>query len=134
MKKENKGILIKYLVCFAIASLMAFVVFWINGFFVYSPEVNLQIVADGFFVSGILMTLYAGMIFVSREGALLGIGFVLKSVVLMFIPMGRKNHELYKDYRERKLSEMKKTSDHCVLFTGLLFLAVGIILTLIWKF
>lgn len=132
MKQENKALLTKYIICFAVASLITFLVFWSKGFFVHSIRVNIQILADGFFVSGILMTLFAGMLFISGEGALLGIGFILRSVVLSFIPMGRQKHELYKDYRERKLKEMKKQKDHCILFTGLLFLFVGIVFNVIW--
>lgn len=132
MKQENKALLIKYVTCFVIASLITLAVFWSKGFFGDSVAVNVQILADGFFVSGILFTLFAGMMYVSGEGALLGIGFILRSVVLTFIPMGRKKHELYKDYRERKLSEMKKHNDHCILFTGLLFLIVGIVFNVIW--
>ena len=132
MKKENKALLIKYIICFAIASLITFIVFWIKGFFTHSVAVNVQILADGFFVSGILMTLFAGMMFVSGEGALIGIGFVIRSVILTFIPMGRAKHELYADYRERKLQEMKKAKDHCILYTGLLFLFVGIVLNVVW--
>lgn len=132
MKKENKQLLIKYIICFGSACLITFIVFWIKGFFTHGPAENLQIVADGFFVSGALMTLLAGMMYVSGQGALIGIGFVLRNVVLAFIPMGRAKHELYADYRERRLSEMKKSSDHAILITGLLFLTVGIILTVIW--
>ena len=132
MKKENKQLLIKYIICFSVASLITFIVFWTKGFFTHGAAENMQIVADGFFVSGILMTLFAGMMFVSGEGALIGIGFVLRNVVLAFTPMGRKKHELYADYRERRMSEIKKSSDHAILFTGLLFLTVGIIFTVIW--
>lgn len=78
------------------------------------------------------MTLFAGMLYVSSEGALIGIGFVLRNVVLTFIPMGRARHERYADYRERKLSEAKKNNDRCILFTGLFFLAIGTIFTVIW--
>lgn len=132
MKKENKALLSKYIICFAVASLIAVAVFWLKGFFAHTVAVNVQILADGFFVSGILMTLFAGMMFVSREGALIGIGFVLRNAILTFIPMGRAKHELYKDYRERKLKEMKKSSDRCVLVTGLLFLFVGVVFNVIW--
>ena len=132
MKKENKALLVKYIICFVVACLITFIVFWIKGFFTDRLSVNLQILSDGFVVSGILMTLFAGMMFVSGEGALLGIGFVLRNIVLIFTPMGRANHELYADYRERKLKKMKKSSDHAVLFTGLFFLAIGIIFTVIW--
>lgn len=132
MKKETKALLVKYIICFATASLMTVAVFWSKGFFAHSVGVNIQILADGFSVSGILMTLFAGMMFVSGEGALLGIGFVVRSVILTFIPMGRQKHEKYADYRERKLKEMKKTKDRCILVTGLLFLFVGIIFNVIW--
>ena len=132
MKKENKALLVKYIICFAVASLITVAVFWSKGFFGHSVAVNIQILADGFFVSGILLTLFAGMMFISGEGALIGIGFILRSIVLTFIPMGRQKHEKYADYRERKLRGMKKTKDHCILVIGLLFLIVGIIFNIIW--
>ena len=132
MKKDNKALLLKYITCFAIASLIAIAVIWSKGFFGHSTAVNIQILADGFFVSGILLTLFAGMMFVSREGALIGISFVMRNVVLAFIPMGRKKHEVYRDYRERKLKELKKTNDKSVLVTGLFFLMIGIVFTVIW--
>lgn len=132
MKKENKALLSKYITCFAVASLIAVAVFWSKGFFSHTVAVNVQILADGFFVSGILMTMFAGMMYISGEGALIGIGFVLRNVILAFIPMGRAKHELYKDYRERKLKEMKKSKDRCILLTGLLFLFVGVVFNVIW--
>ena len=132
MKKDNKALLLKYITCFAIASLIAIAVFLSKGFFGHSTAVNIQILADGFFVSGILLTLFAGMMFVSREGALIGISFVMRNVVLAFIPMGRKKHEVYRDYRERKLKELKKTNDKSILVTGLFFLMIGIVFTVIW--
>lgn len=132
MKQESKALLKKYIICFGIASLITFIVFWTKGFFTDSIAVNIQILSDGFSVSGVLLTLFAGMMFVSGEGALLGISFVLRNVVQAFVPMGRRNHEVYAKYRERKLGEMKKSTDHCVLITGLTFLAIGIILTAIW--
>ena len=98
----------------------------------HSAAVNLQILSDAFFVSGILMTLFAGMMYVSGEGALIGIGFVLRNVVLAFIPMGRAKHEKYVDYRTRKMDEIKRNNDSCILVTGLIFLAIGIIFTVIW--
>lgn len=134
MKEENKGLLPKYLICVGVASLIAVLVFWSKDFFVHSAAVNLQVLADGFSVAGVLMTLFAGMMFVSGEGALIGIGFVLRSVVQAFLPMGRKNHEFYAQYRERKLAELKKSTDHAILFTGLAFLLVGIVLTAVWYF
>ena len=111
MKQETKVTLRNYAICFGVEVLIAFLVIWSKGFFAHSTAVNIQILSDAFFVSGILMTLFAGMLYVSGEGALIGIGFVLRNVVLAFIPMGRARHELYANYRARKLSEAKKHND-----------------------
>ena len=132
MKQENKEKLIKYAVCFGIEVVIAFLVIWSKGFFTDSEAVNLQILADAFFGAGSLMTLFAGMLFISGEGALIGIGFVLRNVVLAFIPMGRARHELYADYRARKLSEARERDNSSILVTGLFFLIIGVILTAIW--
>lgn len=132
MKQENKETLRKYAVCFGIEALIAFFVIWSKGFFAHSLAVNIQILSDAFFVSGILMTLFAGMLYVSGEGALVGIGFVLRNVVLAFVPMGRARHEKYADYRARKLSNAKKQNDRCILVSGLIFLFIGILFTVIW--
>lgn len=132
MTQENKVTLRNYAVCFGIEALIAFLVIWSKGFFTHSAAVNIQILSDAFFVSGVLMTLFAGMMYVSGEGALIGIGFVLRNVVLTFIPMGRARHERYADYRARKLSGSKKHGNSCILVTGLIFLFIGIIFTVIW--
>lgn len=132
MKKETKALLIKYLICFGIASAITVIVFAIKGFFTDSIAVNIQILSDGFFVSGMLFLIVAGLLFVSDEGALIGIGFVLRNVILSFIPMGRTKHELYAQYRERKLKDKKKISDTCILVTGIVFLFVAIVMTIIW--
>ena len=132
MKEETKAAIRNYGICVGVEALIAFLVIWSKGFFTESVAVNLQILSDAFFVSGILMTLFAGMMYVSGEGALIGIGFVLRNVVLAFIPMGRAKHEKYVDYRTRKMDEIKRNNDSCILVTGLIFLAIGIIFTVIW--
>ena len=132
MNQKTKTALKNYGICVGIEVLIAFLVIWSKGFFTDSAAVNLQILSDAFFVSGILMTLLAGMLYVSSEGALVGIGFVLRNVALTFIPMGRARQERYADYRKRKLSEAKSKNERCILVTGLIFLAVGIIFTVIW--
>ena len=132
MKQETKVTLRNYAICFGVEALIAFFVIWSKGFFAHSTAVNIQILSDAFFVSGILMTLFAGMLYVSSEGALIGIGFVLRNVVLAFIPMGRARHELYADYRARKLNEAKKHDNRYILVTGLIFLFIGIVFTVIW--
>lgn len=132
VKQETKVKLRNYGICVGVELLIGFLVVWSKGFFTPSPAVNLQILADAFFVAGILMTLFACMMFISGQGALLGISFILRNVVLAFIPMGRTKHEVYAVYRERKLKNAKERSNRHILLTGLAFLLVGIILSVIW--
>ena len=132
MKQDTKVTLIKYAVCIGIEVIIAFLIIWSKGFLTHSTAVNIQILSDAFFVAGVLMTFFAGMMYVGSEGGFIGIGFVVRNVVLAFIPMGRARHERYADYRERKLSEAKKSNDSCILVTGLFVLCVGIIFTVIW--
>ena len=61
MKQETKVKLRNYGICVAVEVLIAFLVIWSKGFFTDRASVNVQILADAFFVSGILMTLFAGM-------------------------------------------------------------------------
>jgi hypothetical protein len=130
---EKKAKVRNYAICFGIEALIAFLVIWSKGFFTDRAAVNLQILADAFFVPGILMSLFAGMLYISGEGALIGIGFVMRNVVLAFIPMGRTKHEVYADYRARKLKEAKPRGERCILVSGLVFLFIGIALSVIWS-
>lgn len=132
MKQESKEALKKYGICFGVEIVIAFLVVWSNGFFTESAAVNIQIIADACFVAGIVMTLFAAMMYISGEGALIGIGFVLRTAFLTFIPMGRTKQEKYIDYRARKLGEAKKRSNSHLFVTGLIFVFLGVVFTVIW--
>ncbi len=132
MKEENRSLLIKYIVCVCVASLLTLLVFALQGFFNADPAHDLQVLSDGFTTSGGLLLMFAGMMFISGQGALIGITYVLRYVVLTFVPMGRSRQELYRDYRERKLKELKKTSDHVLLIVGAVFTLIGIVFAVIW--
>ena len=132
MKQNNRETLTKYAVCFGVEILIVFLVIWLKGFFGESTAANLQILADAFFVAGALMTMVSGLLFISGEGGFVGLSFVLRNTVLSFLPMGRAKQERYADYRERKTNEAKIRNHRSILVTGLFFLGVGIILTIIW--
>ena len=134
MTQETKRKLRNYGICFAVEAVIAFLVIWSKGFFSHSAAVNVQILSDAFFVPGILMTLFAGLLYVSGEGALIGVSFALRNAFLAFFPMGRARQEKYADYRQRKLEKAKKQGKSCMLVTGLAFLLIGIVFTAIWYF
>ena len=134
MKKETKSLLIKYVVCFVVASIITVAIFAIRGFFGDNAGVNFQVLSDGFTISGLLLLLAAGMLYISDEGALLGISYVIRNMLLTFIPMGRAKHELYRDYRERKLKEKKRSLNinGVLLVIGGIFFVIGLVFTFIW--
>ena len=132
MKQETRRTLRNYAICVVVELVIAFLVIWSKGFFAHSGAVNLQIAADAFFVAGILMTLFAGLMYVSGEGALVGVQYVLRNAILIFFPMGRARIEPYRDYRERKMAALKDKQNSSVLITGLIFLSIGLVLTFIW--
>lgn len=137
MKEGNRSLLIKYVICIVVASLIVGVVIWskynqAEDFELAAPNFLIQVLSDAFSVSGILLVLFSGLMFVSGEGALLGIGFVMRSVLMWFVPLGRMQHETYKEYRERKLGGPKRSGNSCIFLTGLVFLVIGIIFTVIW--
>ena len=134
MEQEKKKKLIGYIVNFVIASVITLTVFAIKGFFTESLAVNLQILSDGFVVSGLMLLAFAGMLFISGEGGLIGIGFVLRNVLLDFLPMGRMKQEVYAKYRERKMKELKEHRDICTPVVGLIFFSIGVLFTVIWYF
>lgn len=133
MKRESVAVWVKYLICFGVACLITFGVIAFQGFFTDDAGVNVQILADGFCVAGIVLTFTAGLLFASSEGIFLGAGYIFRNFILAWvIPGGRAKQEMYGEYRERQVAKLKKFNDFAILFVGLLFLAVGIVLTLVW--
>ena len=133
MNEKKKALLIKYITCFTIAISITLIVIAIGGFFTDDIRVNIQLLADGFFTSGILFTLTSGMLYVINEGIFIGIGYVFKNVLLSFLPNGRAKQELYANYYERKINDKKLSNDLCILVTGLIFLVLSIVFVAIWQ-
>ncbi len=134
MEKESKSsILIRYIIAFCVASFLFLSVLIIKGFFTDNAKDNMQTLIDAFFASGVLMIMFYGLLFVSSEGAFLGIGFALGRAIKMLIPFSKKGLENYQQYRERKAKVKKaENRDVCVLVVGVLFFAVSMILLCFW--
>lgn len=133
MEKETKSLLLRYLATFFIASFLVLSVFMIKGFFTDDAKRNMQVLVDAFFVSGVLMIMFYGLLFVSSEGAFLGIGFALGKALRMLVPFSKKPIENYQQYRERKAKVHTKNLDACILVVGLIFFAVSMILLCVLK-
>ena len=127
MNEDKKSVLKKYLLCFGAGAAIALFVLALKGF-----SMKIDILCDAFTVAGLLMILFAGLMFVSGEGAFLGIGYALGRALRFFIPTVGRKEESYAKYRERKTGKPKPKGQGCIFFTGLFFLAIGIILLVIW--
>ena len=91
MDKETKSsILIRYLVAFCVASFLFLSVLILKGFFTDNAKDNMHTLVDAFFASGVLMIMFYGLLFVSSEGAFLGIGFALGRALRMLVPFSKK--------------------------------------------
>lgn len=132
VSKNKKSLLIKYGICLGVAMAIVIFVCAINGFFSDDIKNNIRILSDSTFTAAAMFLMFAGMLFISSEGGFLGIGYILSRVVKAWIPLGRMDVETYAKYRERKLGTEKSHSDKSVLLTGLLFLLISIIFTVIW--
>ena len=104
----------------------------IGGFNFDGVKTSMRLLHDSFFATGALMALFAGLLYASGEGAFLGIGYALKGAIRVFVPVWRKEHETYKEYRERKLAKPKAKGEGCIFFTGLFFIAISVIFLIIW--
>ena len=127
MDEDKKSVLKKYLICFGAGMAIVLFVLALKSF-----SMKIDILCDAFTAAGLLMILFAGLMFVSGEGAFLGIGYALGRAVRVFVPTLRRKEESYAKYRERKTGKPKPKGQGCIFFTGLFFLAIAIIMLIIW--
>ena len=133
-KKEIniKSILIRYGVCAVVATALLFLILWLNKFWTLTePQDRLRVLCDAFSLPGLLLVLTTGLIFVANAGTFNGLLYGLKTGVEIVLPFLPHKYVRYRDFvAKRKEKRVKGYSFIC--FTGLAFLAVGIILLVIF--
>ena len=133
MEEEKKSLLIRYIVCFCVGVGLVLAIFSIKGFSADDAKYNIQLLHDAFFSSGALLMLFSAMLYLSSEGALLGLTYVFgRALKAVFIPFGRKDEESYADYRERKLGGKKGDTGGAIFWTGLFFVIISVVFLIIW--
>ncbi len=84
---------------------------------------------DAFSLSGICLLTVAGIGFLRKSGAFLGLGFALKRTKEVLLPFLKGEEETYGEYRRRKAEESEEdTSVLPFLSAGLFYLAVACVL------
>ncbi len=135
MSKERKTRLKRYIITIAVGLLIAGGVMAARNFGGAATAVQrIVILCDAFTVPGVLLILAAGLVFVSNNGIFYGLGFALSRAVLFLFPGGMttKKHERYGDYVERKREKGGIKDYRFLPIVGAAFLAVGVILTVVY--
>ena len=90
--------------------------------------------ADGFFVSGILLSGFGVLYRISADGFFDGIAYGLKRAFLSFIPGGRlKKEENYAAYKERKTKNRMKFKNWAPLIVGVVFILVSVFFLFLYE-
>ncbi len=135
MSKERKKKLRKYIITTVVGLLIGAGVMAIQGFGEAADmDRRMVILCDAFTIPGILLIMAAGLVFVSNNGALDAMGFLLSRLASVFIPgiAASQKHERYGDYVARKREKGGIKGYSFLPITGAVFLAVGVILTVIY--
>ena len=123
---------IKYLVTAGIGALAIFLVLLSRG--VFGSEISeadrIKHLSDAFFLVGLLIACFGGLMFVSGEGAFDGLGYAFRSLS-WFFTFSKGRHESFADYKERKHGGKKKSFLFLVI-VGLFYVAIGAVFNTIF--
>lgn len=125
----------KYLITAAVGIVLTLIVLLIKDVFHMSQTVDvMKTLCDGFFVSGILIACFGGLVFASNGGVFDMLTYGLKHLVWVFKknPADRK----YKDFYEyREAMKEKKRSFGYMVIVGIALIAISLIfLAIYYKF
>ena len=125
--REKMKTVYKYLITAAFGAVLAFIVLLIKDVFHLSQTVDvMKALCDGFFVSGVLIACFGGLVFASNGGVFDMITYGVKNLFWLFKknPADRK----YKDFYEyREAMKEKKRSYGYMVIVGLAYIAVSLI-------
>lgn len=126
MSKTVKDRLLKYGISNGICLIFAFVYALKQNIFQLSGADVYRVLSDACFLPGIFVLFLGLLMWLSKEGAMDGVGFVLSRAVHLLIPGGGLRHETYGEYVERKRG--KRTGSVVFLvITGAIFTFIGLI-------
>lgn len=130
MEKNKRAIFLKYLIAFLVATAIFFTVISIRNIFTLTDRQKIiGALSDGFTIPGVLFICLGLLVWLANLGSFHGIGYVMKHLFTMLIPLSKKNHETYADYIETR----KKTNGFSFLFIiGGFFLSLGILFLLLY--
>ena len=124
--------LIRYGVCTVVGLALMLIVLLINKYWMTEDaQEKLRILCDAFCIPGLLLMLSTGLVFARNEGAFNGVMYSLRTVKEMLLPFLPHQHMNYREYVQKK-AEKKTKGYSFLLITGAVFLAVGIVLLIMY--
>lgn len=109
MKNQLQKKWVPYVIAFVIGLLMACAVLEIRDYSAAASEVErLRILSDAMTVPGLLLILFGALVWVTGEGVLNGLTFVLRGVIRRLIPGARNNEEDKEGYYEYVMRKRAK--------------------------
>ena len=114
--------------------LIAFLVMWYSGIFVMTkPSDIIMAIGDGFTVAAVLYLGMGALMWISTTGFFDIFGFAFKRATHAFIPNFFMDIDSnYYEYKIKKEEKRKGFAQHSSLIIGAIFLAISIILTVVW--
>lgn len=128
----NKKItfLIKYLIGFIVAGGIFFLAVGLRNIYIETDLKQIyRALADGFTIPGVVFICFFLILWFSNLGSFQGIGYAMKHLISMLVPVNKKKTETYAQHIENQ----KKVSGYGFLFViGGLFLLLGIVFTILF--
>ena len=126
-----KNKIIKYAIACLIGALMVYIALSSRNFSFSMPKVDIyRMLCDAFTIPGMTMILLSALIWLTGQGALSGLGYVVSYALRMLIPRiaekyGR--HETYAEYLDRKSEKGKPKGYGFILHVGIAFMVIAVI-------
>ena len=131
--EKFKKIIIKYSISLVIGAALVLLFLDLNGF--YLAETMLEkykLIADAFTIPGVIFIMVGALVWVSTTGFFDILSYALGRAARSLIPGGAaKEAESFHDYKARKV-DARFSGYAFILYTGLLFLVVSIIFTILF--
>ena len=129
---KYKSLIIKYAVSLCLGALAVWVTLGLRDFASIADEaLRMKALADSFTIPGVIFLMVGVLVWVSTTGFFDFIGYALGSFGRALIPMSKKPHQSFYDY---KVSRMEKRASgySCIFVTGALLVAMAAIFTILF--
>ena len=130
MKNKNNLLLWGVYLSSALVVFLLCAVIW--GLFDQSEPLEIvRVLADSFFIPGALFVGISLIGWMSTKGAYDIFGYSIRGLLSLWKKESYFKSNSYYDYKQKKDEERKPMSKH-MLFVGLIFLALGIVMTVVY--